>query len=237
MSCTPNIIFDPLPSGSCLPDELYDYLSTSVQIVTVGCTGCICFVQQTTPPGPEQQDYQWILESNIGVPLYQLCFFNGEWRRFPTAPIGAEVLFSGDPSLYFDPITRLGLHGGQWDGWGIDTDVAGVFPILTYTYSTVGLGWTVNWNGVDTNIGGVQQILLDASNTYRPATNGLTLYGWEADGNHPGGAARLLGLFNTGAPANVLIPPDPGNPTPPFIRTWPSFVAKAGISYRGLENS
>jgi hypothetical protein len=237
MACLPNLVFDPLPSGSCLPQELYDYLTTSAQIVMSGCDGCICFVKQSTPPGPEQLDYQWILESNTGVPLYQLTFYNGEWRRFPTAPIGAEVFFSGDPSLYFDPNTLFGFHGGQWDGWAIDTDVAGVFPVLSYIYSTTGLGWVVNWNGAETHIGGVQQIVLDNSNTFRPASNGLTLYGWEADGDHPGGAGRLLGLFNTGAPANVLIPADPGNPFPPPISTWPSFVAKAGVSYRGLDNS
>lgn len=197
----------------------------------------MCFVSQTTSPGPEQHDFRWELISQTGVPLFDQVYYNGEWRRYPSVPIGAEVYYSGDPSLYFNPVTLYGTHGGQWDGWQIDISNAAHFPIIASTFSSAGLGWIINYQGVDTNVGGVTQIVLDQTTTYRPASNGLTLYGWEADGDHPGGAARLLGLFNTGAPSNILIPPDPGNPTPSPIPIFPSFVAKALVVYRGLEGS
>ncbi len=122
MSCTPNIIVSPLPAGSCLPSELYDYLTTALQLVVTGCSGCICTVTQSTPPGPENLDYIWNRISETGVPLYDLVFYNGEWRRKPTTPIGAELFFTGDPTTVFNAVTRFGTHGGQWDGWQIIID-------------------------------------------------------------------------------------------------------------------
>lgn len=236
MNCQPNLVWSPLPTGSCLPEDLYDYLSSSSRIVVEGCPDCICFVTQSTSPNQDQTSFHWIFESTVGVPLYRQVFYNGEWRTFPTFPIGAEVFFGLDPSLYFDPVTGFGIHGGQWDGWKINTDDVGRFPILSTTYSPA-LGWTANWNFTDVHIGGVSFITLDATNTYRPSSPGVTLYGWEAVGNHPGGAARLLGLFNTGAPPNNVYPSDAGNISPAQIPIWPSFVAKASIKYIGLLGS
>lgn len=237
MSCQTQLVISPLPSGSCLPEELYDYLTTGLQIVAGECGDCICFVSQTTSPGPEQLDYRWELITSTGVPLYSQVFYNGEWRRAPTVPIGAEVFFSGDPDLYFNASTGYGTHGGQWDGWQIDTTNSNSFPVIASSFSTSGLGWVVNYNAQDVNVGGSASILLDATNTYRPANNGFTVYLWEADGNSPGGDSALYGKFNASAPAVVAIPADPGNTDPPTIPIYPNFVAKALVVYRGLEGS
>lgn len=235
MSCQPNLLIAPLPADSCLPPELYDYLTNSLSLEILGCGGCVCIVKQTTAPGPEQLDFIWYLETPEGVPLYDLVFYGGEWRRKATVPIGAEVFFSGDPALYFDNVTFAGIHGGEWDGWQIDFTRSAHFPIIAATFSTSGLGWVVNYNATDLNVGGVTGIQLNNSNTYRPATNGLTLYLWEADGNSPGGDADLYGIQNSSAPSVVVLPADPGNVTPDVIPIFPTFVAKSLVVYRGLS--
>lgn len=236
MSCQTQIVVSPLPSGSCLPQELYDYLSTGLQVVAAECGDCICFVQQTTSPGPEQLDFRWELESSTGVPLYDQVFYNGEWRRYPSVPIGFEGFFSGDPALYFNSATNFGIHGGQWDGWEIVTANSNHFPVIASGYSTSGLGWVINYNATDLNVGGAQSILLDASNTYRPASNGLTTT-LHARGNPGVGNFVLWGDFVAGLGTEVLIPPDTGNTSPPTIPIYPQFVAKALVVYRGLEGS
>lgn len=236
MSCQTQIIVSPLPSGSCLPQELYDYLTTGLQVVAAECGNCICFVSQTTSPGPEQLDFRWELISSTGVPLFDQVYYNGEWRRYPSIPIGAEVFFSGDPSLYFNPSTNFGIHGGQWDGWQIDISNGGHFPVISTGYSTSGLGWVINYNATDLNVGGVQSILLDAQNTYRPSSNGLTTY-MHARGNPGEGAFVLWGDLNGNQGSQVIIPPDPGNTTPNTIPIYPQFVSKALVVYRGLEGS
>ncbi len=236
MSCQTQLVVSPLPQGSCLPNELFDYLSTGLQIVAAECGNCICFVQQTTSPGPEQLDFRWELISSTGVPLYSQVYYNGEWRRYPSVPIGAEVFFSGDPSLYFNPATDFGIHGGQWDGWQIDRTAAGHFPVISGAFSTAGLGWTISYNSTDQNVGGVQSILLDASNTYRPANSGLTAT-LHARGNPGVGNFVLWGDFVAGLGTEILIPPDPGNTAPSSIPIYPQFVAKALVVFRGLEGS
>ncbi len=237
MSCTPNILVSPLPAGSCLPSELYDYLTTALQLVVTGCSGCICTVTQSTPPGPEQLDYIWNRISETGVPLYDNIFYNGEWRRKPTTPIGAELFYTGDPATQFNAVTRFGIHGGQWDGWQIIIDDAGRFPVIASTYSTSGLGWIINYQGVDGHTGGQQSVVLDITNTYRPPVNAVTATLWEADGNSPGGDSALWGIYNTHGSQVPIIPADPGNTTPTPVPIFPSFVAKALVKYIGLEGS
>ena len=236
MSCVVQLVIDPIPSGSCLPDELYQYLVNSLQILPGDCGDCVCYVSQSTPPGPEQLDFIWMEISNTGVPLQDNVFYNGEWRRKPSFPIGAEVWFSGDPSLYFDPITNFGLHAEQWDGWRIETELGGNFPVIANNFSTAGLGWVISYQAVDQNVGGATAITLDSSNTYRPATNGLTTT-LHARGNPGIGAFILWGDFASGLGSETIIPADPGNLNPPAIPIFPSFVAKALVVYVGLEGS
>jgi hypothetical protein len=205
-------------------------------VVAQECGNCICFVQQSTSPGPEQLDFRWELISSTGVPLFDQVFYNGEWRRYPSVPIGAEVFFSGDPSLYFNPTTNYGIHGGQWDGWQIDTSNAAHFPVISSGFSSSGLGWVINYNAVDENVGGVTGIQLNNANTYRPASNGLTTT-LHARGNPGVGNFVLWGDFQSGLGTEVILPADPGNVNPPVIPTFPTFVAKALVVYRGLEGS
>ncbi len=236
MSCVLQLVVDPISPTSCLPAELFDYLSTGLQILTADCGECVCYVRQTTPPGPEQLDFVWMEISNIGVPLQDNVFYNGEWRRKPSFPIGAEVWFSGDPALYFDPVTNLGLHADQWDGWEIDVTQFGHFPVIASGYSTAGLGWIINYQAIDLNVGGTGSITLDNDNTYRPATNGLTTT-LHARGNPGVGNFVLWGDFAAGLGQETIIPADPGNLNPPAIPTFPTFVAKALVVYRGVENT
>lgn len=236
MSCVTQLVIDPIPSGSCLPEELYQYLVDSLQIIPGDCGNCVCYVSQTTAPGPEQLDFIWMQISNDGVPLHDNVFYNGEWRRKPSFPIGSEVFFSGDPSLYFDPITNLGLHADQWDGWRIEVDLGGKFPVIASNFSTAGLGWVVNYQSTDQNLGGVTEITLDNTNTYRPASNGLTTT-LHARGNPGIGSFVLWGDFASGLGTETIIPANPGNTDPASIPTFPTFVAKALCVYVGLEGT
>lgn len=233
MSCRSQVVVSPLPTGSCLPQELYEYLSSGLHIVSV-CDDCVCFRSQTGSPGLDEQDDMWSLVSSTGVPLFDLTFYNGEWRRYPTVPLGAEVFFSGDPALYFDPVTKYGIHGGQWDGWQVDATDAVRYPVIAQSYSAN--NWVISYLASLQHTGGVQTIVTDAANTYMPSSTEVTTTK-HARGNPGIGNFVLWGDATAGLTTEVLIPPDPGNLAPSTIPIFPTFVGKALVRYVGLVGS
>ncbi len=233
MSCKTQVIVSPLPTGSCLPQELYEYLSESLHVVQ-DCDNCVCFVSQASSPGLDETDRIWSLVSATGVPLFDLVYYNNEWRRYPTVPIQAEVYFSGDPSLYFDLVTNFGIHGGQWDGWQIQYSNKASFPVIATSYAAS--GWVINYFAALQNTGGVQTITTDAINTFRPSTPIVSTYK-HARGNPGDGNFILWGDATVGLTTEVIIPPDTGNEAPPPIPIFPTFVAKALVRYIGLAGS
>ena len=234
MSCRSRVVVSPLPTDSCLPQELYEYLSSSINAIP-DCDACVCFLSQASSPGPEQREgFIWSMISSTGVPLFDLVFYNNEWRRYPTVPIGAEVYFSGDPSLYFDLVTNTGIHGGQWDGWHIQSEDSARFVVAGSFFAAS--NWNITYFGTGEHTGGSQTITTDAVNTFRPSAPAVTTT-LHARDNVGEGNFILWGGTMAGLTTEVLIPPDTGNLTPAPIPIFPSFVAKALVRYIGLQGS
>jgi hypothetical protein len=110
-----------------------------------------------TSPDVDKRDRPWLKTSN-GVPVGWFVFFNNQWRRMVTSPIGTLVDYSGPWDGVFDTSGR-GIVGGEWDGWAICNGQNGTpnltdkFIVPSTTWSSVD-GWTSTVGGVASHEGG-----------------------------------------------------------------------------------
>lgn len=195
-----------------------------------------------TIPAVDDQDKAWVKLDSSGRPLGTFVFYSGAWVR-EAPPVGARLgYFSGDPTGAFD-VTGLGLPDTDYFGWALANGNNGTAN-LTDRFIIVGQVdnsditgysggvWRTNINGSAENTGGVADITLDGTNTYRPAFSRIAFDHMKADGNARDPTGALWGDLG-GGDDTTLIAADAGNLTPPAIPTVPPFFALAFIAWIG----
>lgn len=201
------------------------------------------YVTGAATPSVEDQDKIWARVDAQGRPLGMYFFYNGVWRKQYSGNTDEVRFFTGDPADFFDA-TGLGIIGSSWDGWALmnggngTNNLSNRFLVgakmddLAVGYNNGPGPWSTTVSGTSLQLGGVKDITLSAADTYRPATDAITLGHWSADTNTPNAAGGLIGLSGGGADFN-LIDADAGNPTPPAIPTLPPYYACALCQFVG----
>lgn len=204
----------------------------------------IPYVIQNATPSVDDQDKAWIYLDSQGRPVETRIYYNGIWRRIYNGMLGEIRLYNGDPAVDFDA-NGLGNVGGIYDGWHLCNGKDGVpdlsdqFPIAAHMNNADIVGYDGEWKTTilgaqqAAHTGGGRDFTLNASNTYRPATQEIVLYEWSATGNVPANPGDLYGLHNVGSKSDTLQNGDAGNLTPDSVSIIPKFIALAYIQFVG----
>jgi hypothetical protein len=222
------------PPGFCIPPNLVTWLQSAITLNVQGDVNGTRVIKSQIAPGPDQQDAIWYRIDNLGNSLGLFSYINGAWRRMPAVGIGTRAYYNGPTANVFDPVTLMGVHGGEYDGWQLDYTFSDEFVVNASVYNTKTAQWNTNVTGGLLPTGGANTQTLSLDNVPRPANPGLKTTLWKADGNAPGGDSALWGVPEANFPANTtLIPADPGNQNPLPVPIVPPFIAMAMIVYRG----
>lgn len=186
-------------------------------------------VTGSSTPAVEDQDKIWDRRDAQGRPIGLYIYHSGHWVKIYTLPIGATVIFTGDPTGLFDG-TGLGIIDTDWYGFAFcngqngTEDFTDRFPIGGVFSSGV---WKSSVTGTAAETGGVATITLDSDHTWQAATPELTVGTWEADGNAANAAGNLYGEVSPSTPAAAvtLISAGVGNQSPDPVTTVPPFRA------------
>lgn len=201
------------------------------------------YVLSSTAPGVLDQDKVWIQTDTSGRPIATKTFYNGGWRRVYNGMPKEIRGYTGNPSVDFDTTGR-GKISGDYDGWAICNGNNGT-PNLTDRFLVsahvdnsnghTGYGAT-GWSTFvdETSLqgtGGERNVFLDATNTYQPGHQGITVDRWQADGNSRSSTGQLYGIGSQNP--ITLLPEDPGETTPHSFSIIPPFYALAFITFVG----
>lgn len=247
MAITATTSFDNPDPDACPTtfQETIDILNDLVETSVAGTFSGI--IQGSSVPAVDDQDEIWCKFDAQGRPIGWFKYYNGNWRPVYTHPLGAIVMFTGDPSGLFDG-TGLGIVNTVWDGFAIcngnntTTNLSDKF-VVGARMDGVGIsqydsGWQTNVGGSAAKTGGSSTITLNDGNTYQPPVTGLTVGYWGADGNAPGtSAGGLYGRHHPEVADNdaMLLAGDPGNTTPLPITTLPPYFACAYVQFIGYS--
>src|SRR5690349_8509501 len=111
---------DPLANPTTF-QEVIDQLNDLSEAVDVSGGPFTPYVISSTTPIVGDQNKAWIQTDGNGRPLATKLFYNGSWRKVYNGKVKEVVMFSGDPTVYFDG-TGLGLSTAtepNYDGWAI----------------------------------------------------------------------------------------------------------------------
>jgi hypothetical protein len=262
---------DPSVDPPLFADAVAELNDLAVVTITGDATTYIVSLS-TAPPGVDDRDKLWVqiaAPDNHLVGIYY--WWNGFWRKCNTPRPYSVHMFSGDPTAYFN-VDGTGIKGADYDGYVMcdgrngTNDLSDQFIIAAHMNNTTTIGYdptvdgttvppaAVGWRttilGGNNVSGGVVNITLDATNTYRKSFAGLSMGTWQADGNAPVAGTGLLGIQHPEIAGEVIpiLPPDDGlstavispitglavTPIAPIV-TVPPFYAMAYVAWVGYE--
>lgn len=230
------------PDPSAAPTTLTQLIVILRTLVTAVVTGTYTpYVISSATPSVADQDKVWHKLDGAGRPLGTFIYYSGRWRRQPSGRVSQITMYSGDPSVDFAGTAGLGTIEGEWDGWALCNGSNGT-PNLSDKFIVAaklddlavghpGGDWKTSVDGTSQISGGAINIVLDASNTYRPPRDAVTVGRQTADGNAASVSGPLYGVGSSGS--LDLLTEDIGQPTPDPIPTLPPYFALAFVQYVG----
>lgn len=200
------------------------------------------YVYGSDTPAVEDQDKVWERTDANGRPIGRYVYYDGNWRREYPVGIGTIVMYNGDPGEDFPEDGGRGEVGGMFDGWQLCNgengapDLSDKFIVgakmsdLAVGYPEGSGPWKSAVSGEGLQTGGINEITLNADNTFVPARSGITVGLETTDGVAPSPTGDLYGP-NTTYPTTIGAGED--EVVPDAIPVLPPYYALAFIVFKG----